>query len=56
MVPIPVTAETAKYSSAAIVVAKENQEMAQLLRQVIRPEMVRQIQEAVREGRLDADY
>lgn len=56
MVPIPVTAETAKYSSAAIVVAKENREIAQLLRQVIRPETVRQIQEAVREGRMDADY
>ena len=39
MVPVSVTAETAKYSSAALVVAKKNQEMAQLLRQVIRPEM-----------------
>lgn len=56
MVPIPVTVETAKYSSAAIVIAKKNQEMAQLLRQVIHPETVRQIQEAVREGRMDADY
>ena len=56
MVPIPVTAETAKYSSAALVVAKENQEMAQLLRQVVRPETVRQIQKAVREGRMEVDY
>lgn len=56
MIPIRITSETAKYSSAAFVVAKENQEIAQLLRQVIRPETVRQIQQAVRDGRMDADY
>ena len=56
MVPIPVTAETAKFSSAAFVVAKENQEMAQLLRQVIRPEAARRIQQAVRDGRMAVDY
>lgn len=56
MVPIPITSETAKYSSAAFVVCKENQEIAQLLRQAIRPETVRQIQQAVRDGRMDSDY
>ena len=56
MVPIPITAETAQYSSAAFVVSKGNQEIIQLLRQVIRPEAVRQIQDAVREGRMEADY
>lgn len=56
MVPIPITAETAKYSSAAFVVSKDNQEIIQLLRQVIRPETMRQIQNAVRDGRMDADY
>lgn len=56
MVPIPITAETAKYSSAAFVVSRSNQEIAQLLRQTIRPDMVRQIQQAVRDGRIDADY
>jgi len=56
MVPIPITSETAKYSSAAFVVSKANQEFAQLLRQSIRPEAVRQIQQDVREGRTDADY
>ena len=56
MIPIRITSETAKYSSAAFVVTKENQEIAQLLRQVIRPETVRQIQQAVRDGRMDADY
>ena len=56
MVPIPITAETAKYSSAAIVVAKENKETVQLLRQVMRPEVIRQIQSAVRDGKMDADY
>ena len=56
MVPIPITSETAKYSSAAFVVSKENQEIAQLLRQVIRPEVARQIQQSVRDGKIDADY
>ena len=56
MVPIPITAETAKYSSAAFVVSRENQEIAQLLRQVIRPEALRQIQKAVQSGQIDADY
>lgn len=56
MVPIPITSETAKYSSAAFVVSKENQEIAQLLRQIIRPEAARQIQQAVRDGQIDADY
>lgn len=56
MVPIPITLETAKYSSAAFVVCKDNQEIAQLLRQAIRPEAVRQIQQAVRDGRMDSDY
>jgi len=56
VVPIPITPETAKYSSAAFVVSRENQEIAQLLRQVLRPEVVRQIQQAVRDGRINADY
>lgn len=56
MVPIPITPETGKYSSAAFVVSKVNQEIAQLLRQTIRTEVVRKIQEEVREGRMDADY
>ena len=56
VVPVPVTAETGKYSSAAFVVARDNEEIAQLLRQALRPEAVRQIQDAVREGRINADY
>ena len=56
MVPIPITSETEKYSSAAIVVSKRNQEIAQLLRQTIRPEVVQQIQFQVRAGQMDADY
>ena len=56
MVPIPITPETGKYSSAAFVVNRENQEIIQLLRQAIRPEKVRQIQQAVRDGELNADY
>lgn len=56
MVPIPITSETAKYSSAAFVVSRENQEITQLLRQTIRAETVRRIQQDVREGRMDADY
>lgn len=56
MVPIPITSETEKYSSAAIVVSKKNQEIAQLLRQTIRPEIVQQIQHEVRAGQMDADY
>lgn len=56
MVPIPITPETEKYSSAVFVVSRDNQEIAQLLRQAIRPDTVRQIQNAVREGRMDADY
>ena len=56
MVPIPITAETGKYSSAAFVVSRGNEEIAQLLRQSVRPEKVRQIQQAVRDGELNADY
>ena len=56
VVPIPITEETGKYSSAAFVVARGNEEIAQLLRQAIRPETVRQIQQAVREGTVNADF
>lgn len=56
MVPIPITPETGKYSSAAFVVLRENREIAQLLQQVIRPEQACQIQQAVRSGQIDADY
>ena len=56
MVTIPVTEETGKYSSAAFVVLRENDEIAQLLRQIIRPEATRQIQKAVQNGQIDADY
>lgn len=55
-VPIPITAETGKYSAAAFVVSKGNEEIAQLLRQALRPEQVRQIQQSVREGQTEADY
>ena len=56
IVPIPITEETGKYSSAAFVVPRGNEEIAQLLRQTIRPETVRQIQQDVREGKINADY
>ena len=56
MIPIPITPETAKYSSAAFVVSRGNQEIAQLLCQAIRPEKVRKIQQDVREGKLNADF
>lgn len=56
VVPLPITPETAKYSSAVFVVARKNDEMAQLLRQQIHPDIVRNIQQAVRDGRLSADY
>ena len=56
MVPIPITPETGKYSAAAFVVSRGNEEIAQLLRQAIRPEKVRQIQQAVRNGQINADY
>lgn len=56
MVPIPITPETGKYSSAAFLVLRENREIAQLLQQVIRPEQTRQIQQAVRNGQLEADF
>ena len=56
VVPIPITPETAKYSSAVFVVRRGNEEIAQLLGQVIRPEQVRKIQQDVREGRITADF
>ena len=56
VVPIPITPETGKYSSAAFVVSRGNGEIAQLLRQTIRPETVRQIQQAVREGKINPDF
>lgn len=56
MVPIPITAETGKYSAAAFVVSKGNEEIANLLRQTLQPEKVRKIQQAVREGQINADY
>lgn len=56
VVPIPITTETGKYSSAAFLVSRDNAQIAQLLRQTIRPETVRQVQNAVREGRISADY
>ena len=56
VVPIPITPETAKYSSAAFVVRRGNEEIAQLLCQIIRPEKVQKIQQDVREGRIAADF
>ena len=56
MVPIPITPETGKYSSAAFLVLRENRETVQLLQQILRPETVRQIQQAVQSGQVDADY
>lgn len=56
VVPIPITPETGKYSSAAFVVSQGNEEIVQLLRQAIRPEVVRQIQQEVREGKRNADF
>lgn len=56
VVPLPVTPETAKYSSAAIVVDKNNGEIAQVLRQNISPERVAMVQQGVRDGRISADY
>lgn len=56
VVPIPITPETAKYSSAAFVVRRGNEEIAQLLCQIIRPEQVKKIQQDVREGRITADF
>lgn len=56
MIPIPITPETEKYSSAAFVVLRENEGIAQLLQQVLRPETIRKIQQAVQSGQIDADY
>ena len=56
VVPIPITPETGKYSSAAFVVSRGNEEITQLLSQVIRPETVQKIQQDVREGRITADF
>lgn len=56
VVRLPVLPETAQYSSAAFVVSRNNDEIAQLLRQYVHPETVCAIQQAVREGRISADY
>ena len=56
MVTIPITPETAKYSSAVFVVSRGNEEIAQLLCQTVCPDRVRRIQSDVREGRINADF
>ena len=54
--PLPENQQTAMYSSAVLVVAENNEEMIQLLRQNVCPQNVSQIQQAVREGRIEVDF
>lgn len=56
IVPLPENEEIAKYSAAVIAVARNNDAIAQLLRQQILPERVRSVQQAVRSGTVSADY
>ena len=56
VVPIPASLNMDGYSSAVIVVKKEDIALAQLLRQRVDPQLVHDIQQAVREGRVPADY
>lgn len=56
IVPIPQFSDGTAFSSAVLVVKRGDEYMASLLRQCVQPDMVRGIQLAVRENRLEADY
>lgn len=56
VVPIPESLDMEKFSSAVIVVRHGDDALAQLLRQYVEPKSVQDIQRAVREGRISADY
>lgn len=56
VVPIPQFTDSVAFSSAVLVIKRGDENMAQLLRQHLDPETVRDIQTAVKESRIPADY
>lgn len=56
VVPLPEFPDVEAFSSAVLVTKRENENIAQLLQQNVRPEAVREIQTAVRENQVPADY
>lgn len=56
VVPLPESPDVEAFSTAVLVTKRENENITQLLRQNVHPEAVREIQTAVRENRLHADY
>lgn len=56
LVPIRQFSDLSAFSSAALVIRRGDENIAQLLRQCVRQSDVLQIQTAVREGRIQADY
>lgn len=56
VVPIQLLADAPKFSTAVLVTKRGDETLAQLLRQHAQPEAILSIQQAVREGRLAADY
>lgn len=56
VVTLPQSPDTDKFSTAVIVVKQGDEVLSQLLRQYVDPKAVRDIQQAVRDGRITADY
>lgn len=56
VVPIDQFEDLNRFSSAVLVVNRQDENMARLLRQYIQPQLVQSIQQAVREGIRSADY
>ena len=56
VVPIRQFTDLSAFTSAVLVIRKGDEGMAQLLRQYVRVPTVRQIQDAVRSGTVEADY
>lgn len=56
LVPIPQVGDLAAFTSAALVIRRGDENMAQVLRQYVQPDAVRSVQEAVRSGAAQADF
>ena len=56
MVPLRENSDAAAFTSAVLVIRRGDENIAQILRQCVQPDTVRDVQSAVRAGTTPTDY